>query len=378
MGVQTVTTTKPLTDQEVDKVLAAEARRTATDFEWTYTEEPHATRRKEILKAHPEIKKLFGAHWANKYIATVTVLIQIACALYCALPSTSWLAFFVIAYVIGGTCNHSLTLAIHEMSHHLFFKKPMHNYLFGFFANGPLVIPYSVSFKKYHLEHHRYQGVDGIDTDIPTALEGHFFQTPFRKFMWVLFQPFFYAIRPMAVNPKPLRQMDYLNIATQAVFLSILSYCGGAFTVVYLLTATFFGLGMHPCAGHFIAEHYTNLSSSRGTHLTGMTPIKKGGEERGEKLYPDETFTYRGPLNWVSYNVGIHVAHHDFPFVAGWNLSALEAMAPEYYEHLPVTKSWPGTIYNYIMSDCNPFDRIKRKNVSGGDVPLSAADKKSD
>jgi sphingolipid delta-4 desaturase len=352
-----------LSDTEVDQMISEEAKRHNADFEWTYTEEPHATRRRQILKDHPEIKKLFGHSPKSKYYCIATVALQCFLAYYCSRPSTSWGAFFFLAYVVGGTCNHSLTLAIHEMSHNLFFKKAEHNHFFAFFANIPLVIPYSASFKKYHLEHHKYQGVDGVDTDIPTAAEGKLFTTPFRKFLWVLFQPFFYAIRPLMVNPKPLQQMDYLNICSQVICLSIIVKVCGAVSMLYLLLATFFGLGFHPCAGHFIAEHYTNLSSSRGPHLTGMTPFKKGGEERGEELYPDETFTYRGPLNLVSYYVGIHVAHHDFPFVAGFNLAEVERLAPEYYEHLPVTKSWPGTIYDYIMGDGNPFDRVKRKSA---------------
>jgi len=237
---------------------------------------------------------------------------------------------------------------------------------YAFFANWPLVIPYSVSFKKYHLEHHRYQGVDGVDADIPMAIEGRLFRTPFLKFLWVFFQPFFYAIRPLLINPKPLEFKDGLNIVTQIIFLSLLYWCAGPVSILYLLFATLFGLGFHPCAGHFIAEHYTNLSTSRGSHQTGMTPFKKGGELRGEKLYPDETFTYRGPLNMFSYNVGIHVAHHDFPFVSGLRLHEVEKIAPEYYEHLPVTTSWPGTIWKYIFSESNAFDRVKRKSVEGG------------
>lgn len=337
-----------------------------TDFEWTYTEEPHQTRRQQILAAHPEIKNLFGPHWRSKYYCAATVFLQIALAVYCGRASTPLWQFFLLSYVVGGSCNHSLTLAIHEMSHNLFFSsKGNMNVYFGFFANWPLLVPYSASFKKYHLEHHRYQGVDAVDTDIPTALEGRLVNTPFKKFLWVLFQPFFYAIRPLVVNPKPLEQRDYLNVATQAVFIGALYYTSGVWSLLYCLSSTFFGLGFHPCAGHFIAEHYTNLSSSSGPHRSGLTPIKSGGEKRGEPLYPDETFTYRGPLNMISYNVGIHVAHHDFPFVSGLRLHEIEAMAPEFYEHLPVTKSWPGTIYNYIMSDCCAFDRIKRHHVTG-------------
>jgi sphingolipid delta-4 desaturase len=335
----------------------------ATDFEWTYTEEPHKTRREAILKAHPEVRELFGHHPKSKYYCAATVALQIFCAVWCAKPETSWLTFFVIAYVVGGTANHSLTLAIHEMSHHLFFKKPAHNVWYSYFANFPLVIPYSASFKKYHLEHHRYQGVDGIDTDIPTAYEGWFFTSPFKKFLWVFLQPFFYAIRPLLVNPKPLDKKDFMNIVTQFSFLYVLYTYAGVGAIGYLLAATLFGLGFHPCAGHFIAEHYTNLSSTRGPHQTGLTAHKKGDDE----LFPDETFTYRGPLNLVSYYVGIHVAHHDFPFVSGFRLAEVEKMCPEFYEHLPETKSWPGTIYDYIMGDGCPFDRVKRTTVNGGE-----------
>lgn len=349
------------TDREVEAILSKEAKRHCSDFEWTYTEEPHATRRKQILKDHPEIKKLFGHHPHSKYYAAATVFLQIFLAYYCSRPTTSRLMFFVLAYVVGGTCNHSLTLAIHEMSHNLFFKKPWANHYYSFFCNWPLVIPYAASFKRYHLDHHRFQGVDGTDTDIPTAFEGHFFTTPFRKFLWVFLQPFFYAIRPLVVCPKPLDLMNALNVAVQVLFVVPLVKYWGMDALWYLLFSTLFGLGFHPCAGHFIAEHYTCLAGNSEPHKTGQTPFAKGGGE----LYPDETFTYRGPLNLVSYYVGIHVAHHDFPFVAGFNLSKVEALAPEYYEHLPVTESWPGTIYNYIMGPGCPFDRVKRKCATG-------------
>lgn len=330
------------------------------DFEWSQEEEPHAIRRRLIMKAHgKEISALFGYDWRSKYMAAATVFLQLTLAYFCGKPTCPIWVMILTAWIIGGTCVHSLTLAIHEMSHNLFFKSTLHNYLYSFFCNLPFCIPYAASFRKYHLEHHKQQGHDVIDTDIPTEWEGRFFTTPLRKFLWVFFQSFFYALRPVISNPKPLNKWDIMNLTLQISFDVLLYKCFGLGSLVYLLLSVFLGLGPHPCAGHFIGEHYTNIWTGEITpekHKSGWTPIK--GE--GENLQIDETFTYRGPLNWLSYNVGYHCAHHDFAYISGWRLPELERIAPEFYQHLPECKSWPGTIYRYIFSEGNPFDRVKR------------------
>ncbi|PVD25630.1 hypothetical protein C0Q70_13289 [Pomacea canaliculata] len=168
-----------------------------TDFEWVYTEEPHATRRKEILEKHPEVKKLYGPDPKLKVIVTLMVLIQ---------------ASFDIA-------------------------------------------------------------------------------------IWYYF---------------------------------------GTKALVYFCSGTFLAMGVHPLAGHFISEHYMFV-----------------------KGY--ETYSYYGPLNLLTWNVGYHNEHHDFPYIAGSRLPEVRKIAPEYYENLPYHTSWVKVLWDFVLNpDIGPYARIRR------------------
>merc|ERR1719230_1413318 len=153
------------------------------DFFWDEKGEPHMTRRKEIQKAHPEVTKLMGPEWRSKYICIFALVIP-QIWLSWATQELSWPAYLAVAYVFGATITQALFLAIHELAHNLFFKSPKANRLFAMFVNFPIGIPYCVPFRGYHLEHHKWQGVDGIDTDIPSRFEGRVIRGPVFKTMW--------------------------------------------------------------------------------------------------------------------------------------------------------------------------------------------------
>ncbi|THU56583.1 hypothetical protein C4D60_Mb11t18760 [Musa balbisiana] len=307
----------------------------ATDFFWSYTDEPHASRRKEILARYPQIRELFGPDpWAFLKI-TAAVLLQLWTATY--LHDASWLRMLTVAYFFGSFLNHNLFLAIHELSHNLAFSSPSYNRWLGIFANLPIGVPMSITFQKYHLEHHRYQGVDGIDMDIPSHVEALAVTNAVTKSIWVLFQLFFYALRPVFLKPKPPGVWEFTNLMIQlALDVSLVLFWGWK-SFAYLILATFVGGGMHPMAGHFISEHYVF---------------------RPEQ----ETYSYYGPLNMMTWSVGYHNEHHDFPRIPGSRLYKVKAIAPEYYESLRSYRSWSQVIYMYIM-DCTvgPFSRMKRR-----------------
>ncbi|XP_054853009.1 sphingolipid delta(4)-desaturase DES1 [Eublepharis macularius] len=306
------------------------------DFEWVYTDQPHAERRKEILSKHPEIKALMKPNYNLVWIVVLMIFVQLVTFYLVKDLDWKWVLFW--SYTFHSCISHSMTLAIHEISHNSAFGncKPLWNRWFGMFANLPLGFPYSVSFKRYHMDHHRYLGGDGIDVDIPTNFEGWFFCTRFRKFIWIILQPLFYAIRPLSINPKPVSRLEIINLFVQLLFDVTIYLVFGVKSLSYMLVGSVLGMGVHPISGHFIAEHYMFL-----------------------KGY--ETYSYYGPLNMLTFNVGYHNEHHDFPNVPGKHLPVLKKMASEYYDNLPQYKSWIKVLYDFVMDDTiSPYSRVKR------------------
>ncbi|KAK4113475.1 sphingolipid delta4-desaturase [Canariomyces notabilis] len=341
------------------------------DFFWTYTEEPHRTRRLAIIKAHPEVTKLCGPEPLTKYVVAGVVALQVLLAhLLRDTPFWSW-KFWAVAYVFGATSNQNLFLAIHEISHNLAFRSPLANRLFAVFANLPIGVPYSASFRPYHLTHHKSLGVDGLDTDLPTALEAVFLDSILGKAFFCTFQIFFYAIRPMTVYRVPFTWVHWLNLSVQLGFDYVLVFLlpgyFGVNSLLYLLLSSFLAGSLHPTAGHFIAEHYVYET---------VTPTARDPKN---SIPIPETFSYYGPLNLLTYNVGLHNEHHDFPAIPWTRLPVLHDMAKEFYDDLPQHRSWTYVLWRFIFDEQVGLRcRVKRKQggrvVGGGTVVARVAD----
>ncbi|KAK3082377.1 hypothetical protein LTS18_004289 [Coniosporium uncinatum] len=358
MPSTTVTTTSTLAPAQDAKqrkqtepvsVIAAAKPNTQPDYDhffWTYTEEPHRTRRQAIIKAHPEVTKLCGPEPLTKYLVLAVVALQTLCAyLLRNTPILSW-PFLLTAYIIGATANQNLFLAIHEISHNLAFKSPLLNRLLAVFANLPIGIPYSASFRPYHLTHHKSLGVSGLDTDLPTALEAFFLDSVAGKAFFCTFQILFYALRPMFVYQLPFTRIHAFNVGVQLAFDFLLVRYAGGRALAYLIMSSFLAGSLHPCAGHFIAEHY----------------VFEKGMDRKDPIAPvPETYSYYGPLNLLTYNVGLHNEHHDFPAVPWTRLPKLHDVAKEFYADLPHHKSWIYVMVQFISDpQVGLWCRVKR------------------
>lgn len=284
-----------------------------------------------------------GPEPLTKFIAFGVVVAHVTSAYFCKDLSLPW--FVLATYCLSGTFQANLFLAIHEISHNLAFKELKYNRLLAMFCNLPLVVPYSYTFKPFHMAHHRFQGDHHVDTDIPTGWEAKMTSNPLGKFVWLFFQIFAYALRPCFLKPE---MVPYdLNLVMNWVFclsfdFAILKFCG-PWMIVYFLAGMMWATSFHPTAGHFISEHYV------------MEAASDTSEEH------PETYSYYGPLNIIAWNVGYHNEHHDFPAIPWSRLPQLRVIAPEFYNNLPQTKSWPGMTFTYLLSQMNGFNRVKRK-----------------
>ncbi|EEB06031.1 dihydroceramide delta-4 desaturase [Schizosaccharomyces japonicus yFS275] len=330
----------------------AEDKSDKENFLWTYTDEPHRTRRMEIIRAHPEITKLNGPEPLTKWVVLTVFAIQMLCCYLLSNTSIFNWKFIATAYFVGGFCSQNLFLAVHELSHNLGFKEPWKNRLFSIITNLPVGVPFCASFRPYHLEHHVYQGVDGIDTDLPTIFELKVLNNTLGKLFFCTFQILFYALRPLFVRRLPFTSMHLLNIVAQVAFDYILIRALGYRSFVYLFMSSFLAGSLHPTAGHFLSEHYN------------MTHTKRiaTGPDMGKLL---ETFSYYGPLNPLVYNAGYHIEHHDFPYVPWTRIAKVRATAPEFYDEIPECKSWIGIIYQFITDpNVGMWCRVKRLRSS--------------
>ena len=204
----------------------------------------------------------------------------------------------------------------------------------------------------YHLTHHKSLGVDGLDTDLPTALEAFFLDSILGKAFFCTFQILFYALRPMMIYKLPLTQIHLLNILAQISFDFLLVRFAGIRSLAYLITSSFLAGSLHPCAGHFIAEHYVfDMQSQSAKNSQNLAPVP-------------ETFSYYGPLNMLTYNVGLHNEHHDFPAIPWTRLPALHEIAKEFYADLPHHQSWSWVIWQFIWDkEVGLWCRVKRKGA---------------
>jgi sphingolipid delta-4 desaturase len=144
------------------------------------------------------------------------------------------------------------------------------------------------------------------------------------------------------VRPRRLTRVRLLdawtvvNIVVQLGCMTLFVAWAGGGPFKYLVTSTVFAIGLHPLGARWIQEHFA--------------------------LAPDqETYSYYGPLNKVSFNVGYHNEHHDLVTVPWCRLPQVRRIAPEFYEGLHAYTSWTALLARFVRDpDITLFNCIVR------------------
>src|SRR5580658_439978 len=212
------------------------------DFVYSEKQEPHRLRTKKILQQHPEVRELIGKNRYTFFAILGLVLFQVALAWL--LKDSSWWLVFGAAYLLGAFADHSLFVMIHECAHHLLFKSRAANQLAGILANLPQLFPSSISFERYHIKHHSFQGILELDADLPNRWEARLINYYFiGKIIWLLLYPFFQLFRVARLREiKPFDKWIALNFILEVLFIAVIWIAFGPWAVVYLLASFFFSV----------------------------------------------------------------------------------------------------------------------------------------
>lgn len=290
-------------------------------------DQPHPSRTRAILAAHPEVRQLMGRNpWTALVLAGVVALqLGIAIGFSVLGPGYWWLAL-VVAYLVGAFANHCLYVIIHEATHNLIFKNRALNRAAAIIADLPNVIPAAIGFWVFHLKHHAHQGDYEQDADISSEWEARLVGNRwYMKALWLLLFPLFQLTRPARMDWKVLVSgWTAISIVVAVIFAGVMIWLFGWMPLLYLVASTTFSVGLHPLGARWIQEHYTRDPAQ-------------------------ETFSYYGPLNFLALNVGYHNEHHDFPSIPWNRLPQLRAAAPEFYDNLVSHRSWTALLIEFLF-----------------------------
>lgn len=78
-------------------------------------------------------------------------------------------------------------------------------------------------------------------------------------------------------------------------------------------------------------------------------------------MLPADASNY-GPVNWITFNFGMHTEHHDFHYIPWFRLGRLREVAPEFYNDLKQTHSFSGLAFQFAFGTREAFNNEEYRN----------------
>ena len=328
----------------------------------------HRTRAKEMIRAHPEIKGLFGNNpWTAFWCVSLAVS-QVMLAVF--VSGYPWWVGLMVAYVIGSLININLFQLAHECNHNLVFKKTSWNRWLFTLTSLPMFMS---AHHSWWIEHHVHHNDLGAKKDFVKRRRTVFLLTRQNEYFWAtrgilyrfgaaLFSPLCTPYALFMLVMQPLRSAVGLlvyfftslirgRLKPEPLALSILAdehlvsgyekYRTTGWAVVYPLVSLTMTVTLFVFCGWksvcYLLSAQLFMTGFLHPFMFGL--ILSNSHFHGHKNYQPSS-SYYGWLNWITFNFGLHTEHHDISGIPWNRLPKLRAIAPEFYDTLQITKSY--------------------------------------
>lgn len=328
----------------------------------------HRERAKAMVKAHPEIKELFGHDPSTAIWCVAAAGAQIALAL--AVSHGPWWLMLLVAYFVGTSINIMLFQLGHECVHGLVFKRPFWNRVMFTITTLPMFLSSHHTWWAEHLVHHTDMGAK---KDFISRRRTFFLATrassplffPYALYMLItqvirsalgLVMYAFGSLLRGRIKPseRTLAVLADAHLVSGyhkdgferwAVWYPLLNLLmcvglyayGGWLSVIYLLASQAFFTGfLHPyCLGWVLGiSHF-----------------------HGARKYQPTASHYGRFINLVSFNAGLHVEHHDLMTIPWRRLPKLRQIAAEFYDDLETIPSYTWLALQFVFSGPQFFEQ---------------------
>jgi sphingolipid delta-4 desaturase len=343
----------------------------------------HRDRCRAILRAHPEVRELFGHTPSTAFWCLAVAGSQVGLSMFSA--HVPWWAVLALAWVFGALLNVCMFQLAHECNHDLIFKKTFWNRVMFTITSLPMFLSAHHTWWAEHLTHHNDMGAK---KDFITRRRTFFLSS---RILSPMFFPYSLLMLTTQVGRSAVGLLMYFftdlirgrlkpsdrtlavladqhlvsaykadRIEMWAVVYPVLN-----FTLCGLLAwyGSLYGAWWKPLLYLMMAEAFMT-----GFMHPPMLGIVLGiSHFHGTRHYQPSASNYNKLVNLLTFNAGLHVEHHDIAGIPGHRLWKLRRIATEFYDDLETIPSYTMLGLKFVF--CTPmtfqreFDNETQRNI---------------